>query len=259
MSSFESKFKRLGIVTFPTFHNVRVMMMPVVIGDPLPPSLEHYDELVGQMVIHAGQHKGQIGYLTIDEKDITPGQSHRRPGLHVDSVHVVEPEPTFVHPHWEKLPEPPAVPAPDPMMVRLRTLEAENKKLHTANKKLQAALDTARAVGSWGSREHGMLLVASDFGCNLYSGMFEGGTDNEGGCEHLRAQCGTPSPMTPNVIHWLGGLCVHESLPMAKPTRRQLVRLSLPSEGPWFEGYTESPLGVKPTGPILPRRVFMDA
>ena len=65
--------------------------------------------------------------------------------------------------------------------------------------------------------------------------------------------------LRPETAYWMNATCVHESLPMRSNTRRQLLRLSLPSTAPWFEGYTESPLGVKPTGPILPRRdTFMD-
>jgi hypothetical protein len=48
-------------------------------------------------------------------------------------------------------------------------------------------------------------------------------------------------------------------MPMKTATKRQFVRLSLPSDGPWFEGYTENPLGIKPPVEILPRREFMDS
>jgi hypothetical protein len=53
-------------------------------------------------------------------------------------------------------------------------------------------------------------------------------------------------------------MCVHESVPVATDTERTFVRLSMPSTAPWFEGYTVNPKGILPTGPILPRRTFMD-
>ncbi len=61
-----------------------------------------------------------------------------------------------------------------------------------------------------------------------------------------------------HMVYWMHGLCVHESVPQYKTVPRQFVRLSLPSRAPWFEGYTENPYGVMPTGPILPRREFMN-
>jgi hypothetical protein len=58
----------------------------------------------------------------------------------------------------------------------------------------------------------------------------------------------------PGVAYWCGPLTVHEALPMRQETARQFVRLSGPSDAPWHEGYTVNPLGIRPTGPIAPRR-----
>lgn len=239
----DSKFKRLATVTFPTFNNVRIMMMPIVIGDPLPVSLAQYDELMSKLVLVSGEHVGKVGYLTIDEKVVPAGESHRRPGLHVDSVGEVTGD----------------------EMARLRE---ENKRLEQALRNAQAAERSAlasrtiyvdRPVASYGSREHGMLLVASAPGCNLYDGLVDGLPGSDGDCEHLRPLLPTPEPMQANTVYWVGGMCVHESLPQERTTPRQLVRLSYPNDGPWHEGYTESPLGVKPTGRTLGRRVYMGA
>jgi hypothetical protein len=54
-------------------------------------------------------------------------------------------------------------------------------------------------------------------------------------------------------------LGIYDPVPQPQATERTFARLSLPSDGPWFEGYTENPLGVMPTGPILPPREFMNA
>lgn len=61
----------------------------------------------------------------------------------------------------------------------------------------------------------------------------------------------------PNVVYWVDGLCVHESVPMVRDCDRQFSRLSMPSDAPWFEGYTVNPLGVMPSGEILPARKYM--
>lgn len=52
------------------------------------------------------------------------------------------------------------------------------------------------------------------------------------------------------------GLCVHESVEQKEDCERIFVRLSMPSAAPWFEGYTKNPLGILPTGKILPKREF---
>lgn len=111
--------------------------------------------------------------------------------------------------------------------------------------------------GGWGSVGNGMLTVASHPGCRAWEGEFIGRPGYEGECDHLADQCDEGTLFGANEVYWLDGLCVHESVPMVKPTARQFVRLSMPSDAPWFEGYTVNPLGVKPTGRILPPRPFM--
>ena len=58
-------------------------------------------------------------------------------------------------------------------------------------------------------------------------------------------------------IYWVDGACVHESLPVSELTKRQFVRLSMPSNAPWFDGYTENPTGILPSNEILPRRALL--
>lgn len=114
--------------------------------------------------------------------------------------------------------------------------------------------------GGWGSRATGMLTVASHPGCRAWAQDFIGEVGDEGSCDHLRNQLRSDGTLFgAGEVYWLDGLCVHESIPQPVAVKRQFVRLSLPSTAPWYEGYTENPLGVKPSGIILPRREFMDA
>lgn len=118
----------------------------------------------------------------------------------------------------------------------------------------------ARPVGGWASVGGGMLTVSSPAGCVAWRGRFEGFPGPEGECEHLRNQLAEMDRVLlgENEVWWLDGLCVHESMPMSRDTKRAFVRLSSPTTAPWFDGYTENPLGVQPDGPVLPRREFMD-
>lgn len=82
----ESKIEDFGTVEFPAFSGVRVMMMPFLMQGPrnsLPDSLGMYRDAVASICSMATVKEG-VGYLTIDEALVRAGETHRRPGLHVD-------------------------------------------------------------------------------------------------------------------------------------------------------------------------------
>ncbi len=112
--------------------------------------------------------------------------------------------------------------------------------------------------GSWGSVGNGMLTISSTPHCKAYLGVFEGAPQDEGECDHI--QIATEGEIFgAGEVYWVDGACIHESLPVTKKTDRQFVRLSMPSNGPWFEGYTKNPTGVLPAAEILPSRTrFMN-
>lgn len=112
------------------------------------------------------------------------------------------------------------------------------------------------AGGSWGY--NGLLTVSNVAGCRAWRQVFEGKPGDEGECSHLRSQCEDENSeiLKPNVVYWLSPFCVHESLRQTATVERIFIRLSMPSNAPWFEGYTENPKGIRPTGPILPRRNY---
>lgn len=112
--------------------------------------------------------------------------------------------------------------------------------------------------GTWGSVGNGMLTISSTPHCKAYLGMIDGQPRDEGECDHL-VMPNEGELFEAGHVYWVDGACVHESLPVKEVTNRQFVRLSMPSNGPWFEGYTENPTGIMPSNEILPRRTFMDA
>lgn len=79
MKYFQSKFERVGDVRFPDFHNIRVLMMPVILGDPCSLPVLSYKRAFEVLCSLWPNHLGSVGYITI-------GQTHRRPGKHVDGV-----------------------------------------------------------------------------------------------------------------------------------------------------------------------------
>lgn len=110
--------------------------------------------------------------------------------------------------------------------------------------------------GGWGTVGTGMFVISNTPHCKAYLGYFSGKPKKEGECEHLKLP-NKGEILKKNEIYWLDGLCVHESLPVKRKLKRQWLRLSMPSNAPWFEGYTENPTGILPTGKILSKRKFM--
>lgn len=191
------------------------MMMPLILGDlnSIPLTLQHWKETLGRMFEQCRKHFGSVGYITIDEKEVKAGKTHRRAGLHVDGVY--------------------------------------NGSC--------GGWGGGDDGGGWGAVGNGMFTVSSVAGCRAYNQTFEGKIGKDGECDQFVNQLDQSKSelFGANVLYWVDGLCVHESLPMPQDTKRQFVRLSMPSKAPWFEGYSVNPLGVQPTGAILPKRPYM--
>ncbi|MFM9889857.1 MAG: hypothetical protein ACKVOE_04315 [Rickettsiales bacterium] len=140
------------------------------------------------------------------------------------------------------------------------TLDEQTRKWRDRNKP-----SSDRGPGNGGIREaspytsgvgNGMLLVSSLPGCRVWKQWFDGVPGLNGECDHLREQIheGTSEILAPNMVYWLDPFCIHESMEQPEDTERQLLRLSLPSKCGWNESCTPNPLGIKPTGKILPYR-----
>lgn len=67
--------------------SVNVNMMPIVMGEEstLPENVRRYSQLIRSCLDHVPEEVGKVGYLTIQEDWVLPGQCQRRPGLHVES------------------------------------------------------------------------------------------------------------------------------------------------------------------------------
>lgn len=219
---FDSVFKKVGELHLPKFSGTRIMMVPLVLGDikSVPDFLREWNETLIKLM-ELGAHPGKIGYLTIDEKIVKRDETHRRAGAHVDGAY------------------------------------------HGGFGGWGGGGGGWGSVsgGGWGGVGTGMLTVANRPGCKAWNQTFVGRVGWEGEAEHLMDQAREENAVVfgADEVYWVDGACVHTSLAMTEDTPRQFVRLSLPSAAPWFEGYTENPLGVKPSGPILSRRQFMDA
>jgi hypothetical protein len=219
-----------GACTLPEFTGIRVLHMPVILGDrkSVPEILSGYLPLLELCAEAESRHVAKVVYLTVDEKIIPAGESHRRPGLHVDGWYKTE----------------------------------ENVGTHAP---MRGGGWGGGGGGSWGGagvlgdEGTGLLTIASSPGCKAWKQDFQGEPNHEGDCEHMRPQCSEDHGeiLKPGSLYWFSSLCVHESLRLSVERRRHFVRLSLPSMADWYEGCTPNPLGVKPSGRVMPRRRFV--
>jgi hypothetical protein len=74
---FTSVFQRVGKVALPHFTGIRIMMMPVVIGNlsSVPSSLNDWKRTLSTLFSLSRGVDGQVGYLTIDERRVEPGET----------------------------------------------------------------------------------------------------------------------------------------------------------------------------------------
>lgn len=113
--------------------------------------------------------------------------------------------------------------------------------------------------GGWGCS--GMLQSSTVMGCKGWNGTFNDFPLANGDCVNLLEQLSSKEEtyLIPNNLYQLNSMAVHESIPQTQDGNRQFIRLSNPNNGNWYKGYTENPLGIKPTGKICASRTeFMN-
>src|SRR5580698_10256575 len=86
-----SSIALIGKVNFPEPKNIKVNMMPFVMGDPdsIPPELRGYVPLIDACHLEAEQIV-KVGYLSITESTVEAGGSQRRPGIHTEKHPAVD-------------------------------------------------------------------------------------------------------------------------------------------------------------------------
>lgn len=221
----ESIFRKLTEVELPEFTGIRVLLMPFLMEDieTIPNDLKNYRSTIEKLVSISPVTKG-VGYLTIDERFVKSGDTLRKKGLHVDGV----------GPNGE---------------AGIWSAVASSGWIKSADPKGGKEKCWVNAAGIGG-----MITVSYPAGCRAWNKEFSGNVNIYGDCESLRSQFpdNEATIFEANTAYWCNSFCVHESLPMKEDCNRTFVRLSMPSDAPWYRGYTKNPRGVQPTGMIVP-------
>ena len=212
-----------------------INMMPIKLHDlsTLPENCQRYKDLILKCIksMPSQQQPDRIAYLTIDERMVAPGSSHRRLGLHVESPGIM-----------------PSIPSDS----------------HTDSSVASALFSGIYVPGAehgWGGglmmREEtilGGIFMASNvtgscavWNCRIrdQSGDIIG---SHGNIERLRRLLGPPAKLLESgELVWMTDKTPHESVPLPLGAHRQYFRLVVGDVSVWYADHsTPNPLGIVP-------------
>lgn len=197
----KSEILEVKAVEIPSWCGDRIYMHPIDLSGPvvLPYGVCRWQPLVDCALSSLPIREG-IGYVTIDEKEVVAGQTHRRGGAHTDGNYLYG---------WKG---------------------GGGWMTGTDGRYLPEEKHKAQYCSTTG----GMLITSSHEGCRVWQGEYAGEPRQGGDCEHLRSQLAkmTNLLLEPFKLYWMNSTAIHESLPMPQTVRRSLLRITLPADAP---------------------------
>jgi hypothetical protein len=175
-----------GTTSFPEWKGERIYMVPFTKNKGLPKDLEHWQPTINSMLenIHCPE---QI-YLMVDQGIVTPKNSHRRGGMHIDGV-------------W-------------------------GFTGHKHEWRGCAAGHRTHGDGRHG--EQLIVLATDIQASTVYHGDWEGIAKSGGSCDHLNKNTFDVVPIEANKVYVGDTMTLlHESLPTSATFQRTLVRLNI--------------------------------
>uniref|UniRef100_A0A7S3JYP0 Uncharacterized protein n=1 Tax=Aureoumbra lagunensis TaxID=44058 RepID=A0A7S3JYP0_9STRA len=224
----------IGKVRFPESKNRYCNMMPIKIGDPatIPPEYEDYLPLIAAVPL-ARDDWAEVAYLTIDERQVEAGQSHRRAGLHVEAPTIGLKE----NINFFEFPE-------GHMPLTLRW--GRGYFIHHNKKHDDEVISVRTNTGTYGHFEGGLFMASNiDDSCRVYNckPTADAPRGKLGDLEHLRRFMPLGHTLKKNTLVWLCDLAPHESLPLPESTYRQFFRLVTRHIDVWYADHsTPNPL-----------------
>lgn len=191
-----SKSKCIKPITLPEYKGDQIYMHEFDISNPiLPPGYDRWYEVLKEMIKYSPIKKGKA-YITIDEKLITKGNSHRRGGPHTDGNYLFG---------WGG--------------GGSGWLTGEDGRF----------LPREQHEEQYCSNKGGMLIVSSYEACKGWNGDFNGQPNQGGDCSHLDLSKMDTFNLKSNMLYWGNSTFIHESLPIQEDVKRQLIRVTLPA------------------------------
>lgn len=185
-----SECKAIKLVRLPKT-KLDVYMLPIDMAGNADEVPTEWQDFIKDLMIQSDVTKG-IGFLMVQERVLSKGQSHRRERVHIDGNYYLN-------------------------------LNNTNKAGHNPKPRPGHRID---------KRPGGMLLVSNYEACKVWTGTTNGDAGDRGDCEHLRHEFTKlkTDTMKANVVYHTNASCIHESMPVDKDVTRMLVRLTLPAE-----------------------------
>lgn len=246
---YKSIVQRRGPVAFPEFTGERIYMHEFRKSSGLPPEYARWRETVEQMLTGIDTD-GPI-YLMVDQGMVAPGNTHRRPGVHIDGywnpamlAHGFSYGHGYVPPsHGYIPPDPTPYSIPDVSV----NIPGKKQKRKTPTLKIPEVIPPLPPLGiphpkrkrkldGWGDATfdspEGIILASDVRGCEALIGRYSGDIGDGGDCSGIDLSGLHRLTMDPSTV-FAGNVCMlHQSLPMHAPTQRTLVRLNVPGWSP---------------------------
>lgn len=253
---YKSIVQRRGPVTFPEFTGERIYMHEFRKSTGLPPEYARWRDTVEQMLTGIDTD-GPI-YLMVDQGVVAPGQTHRRPGVHIDGYwnpamlahgftggwgsSYVPPSHGYTPPSHGYIP-----PSPTPYSTPGLGISQKPKRPATIKKKEPEVIaplpplgiphpKRKRKLDGWASATfdapEGIVLASDVQGCEALIGRYSGDIGDGGDCSRIDLSGLHRIKMDASTA-FAGNVCMlHQSLPLYAPTQRTLVRLNVPGWSP---------------------------
>lgn len=188
-----SHILQLGSVSFPSFTGERVYMREFTKAKGLPTDLSRWQNTVDAM-LHGVESTGPI-YIMIDQGEVLPAASHRRPGLHIDG-------------YWDAK-------AQGHRGRHVGSWDTDPKWSHCEF-----------------SRPEAIILASSVSASRALVGEWDGVCGEGGDCSHIDTTGMSEVRLEASKAYAGNVSMLHESLPVRTLTRRTLVRLNVPGWTP---------------------------
>jgi len=194
-----SRIKKIKETELPSYRGDQLYMYPIDLTKNIDLPLKRWQPFIENMVKYIEGKVSEV-FLTIDERLIKQGKTHRRGGPHVDGNFLYD---------WG-------------------SGGGNGWLTGGAGRSLNPVKHKKQYCDPRGS----MLIVSSYAACRAWIGEFKGQPLQGGNCGHIQDQLSIADTfvLKKNILYHGNSTCVHESLPLDKDIKRQLVRLTI---NPW--------------------------
>jgi len=220
--TLESRVQERGRSFFPAFTGERVYMVPFFKRRGLPSGLRRWQPTVDAML--DGIDSDWPICLMIDQAVVTPGKSHRRPGVHIDG-------------YWNGLSASHGEAPPFHGSTPTRTGHGGYPSTHGSQPLSRGHSSSGHgshtlSASGWSAaatyeEKEGLILASDVAGCRAYAGRFEGAPGEGGDCSHVDLSSLNAVDCEPGTVYAGNVTLLHESLPIPAGGPRTLVRLNV--------------------------------